>query len=103
MGRVRTGTFLTCVVAWLALGGSAAWAQYNNNNNANPRQQLQARLQQLPVVDLKGTIEKVDSDLINIKCEGQAFLLKVAQDYTRVQCNGTAEQRLSQTGRARAF
>ena len=55
-------------------------------------QQPQVQLQQLPIIDLKGTIEEVGADLLSIKCEGQAFLLKIAPNYTRVQVSGTADK-----------
>ncbi|HEY1601396.1 MAG TPA: hypothetical protein VGG64_17475 [Pirellulales bacterium] len=94
MGRVSTGTFLTCIVASLAPGDRSAWAQYGNNPRQaqQVQQTLQARYQQLPIVDLKGKVEKVDAEGLDIKCDGRSYLLQIAQDYTRVVCNGTAER-----------
>jgi hypothetical protein len=79
--------FAAACLAWLVTGRTAL-AQYNLAPQATPLQ----RLQQLPVVDLKGTVEEVKSEWIGIKCDGQSFLLAIAPNYTRVQCNGTAER-----------
>jgi len=77
-----------CLVVWLAPGGRAALAQYGQAPQPTPLQ----RLLQLPIVDLKGTVEEVKADMIGLKCEGQSFILAIAPNHTRVQCNGTAER-----------
>ncbi len=82
-------------VAWLAVAAtlasaSAAHAQFNNQYNAQAM--AKARLMQLPVVDLKGTVDQVGADGLTMKCEGQSFVLAMDPAHSRVICNGTAER-----------
>ena len=83
-------------VAWLAVAAtlasaSAAHAQFNNQYNAQAM--AKARLMQLPVVDLKGTVDQVGADGLTMKCEGQSFVLAMDPAHLRVICNGTADAR----------
>jgi hypothetical protein len=94
MTRMNGPTAGLAAAAALAFLAGTVHAQYNNSgNNNNPNFLVRkAQLMQLPVVDLKGTVEQVGADGLAIKCEGQAFNLSVDSNLTHVQCNGTADR-----------
>lgn len=81
--------FVLAVAVWCSAVWSSgeARAQYNN-----AQLNRKAQLLQLPVVDLKGTVEQVGADGMTIKCEGQSFLLAVDPSHTKMVCSGTAER-----------
>jgi hypothetical protein len=86
---VRTPCMVTGAIVVLALAPwGAARAQQYNDAQANRK----AQLLQLPIIDLKGTVEQVGADGLTIKCEGQSFLLAVDPSHTKVVCSGTAER-----------
>ena len=77
------------VAAALGTGLSAAVAvaQYNV-----PQIPVGIQWQQLQQVDLKGTVDRVQPQVINLKCNGKAFVLHVDANYTRVLCTGSADR-----------
>lgn len=93
-----TARLLAAATALAVTCSGAARAQYNNPQQQQLLQQQRQQYQQLPMADLKGTVEKVSADGVSIKCEGQAFFIKVEPNHTRVQCTGTAERGYLQSG-----
>lgn len=73
----------------LAFMVSTAHAQYDDDQ---PQPTPQQRLLQLPIIDLKGKIQEVAANTMSINCEGQAFVLAVDPNYTRVVVNGEADR-----------
>lgn len=73
----------------LVLSASATRAQYDDQPPPEP---ITVKLMRLPEIELKGTVDKVQPELIGFKCEGNPYVMRVDATLSRVQCTGTADQ-----------
>jgi hypothetical protein len=85
------------VVACLVPVVPAARAQYGNRQ-AQQLQQIQAQLLQMPLVDVKGTVDEVENGVLKVKCEDQQYIVKIVPNFSHVQCNGTADRSFLRPG-----